>query len=314
MSGVQHRIVGADEAEQRLDRWLRKQFPQLSQGLVEKLCRRGEVRVDGGRAKAATRVSPGQTIRVPPLPEAPKPEAVPRAMVDDALAEDLRARVLYRDDDVIALDKPAGLAVQGGTGQRTHLAAALAALRFGREDDPRLVHRLDRDTSGVLLLARTGRAAVGLAKAFRGRGVDKLYLAAVAGRPKPMAGTVRYALEKAGGERMVAVHPDELAAHPKAQAARSDYRVIEAAGTRAAWVALRPVTGRTHQLRVHMASLGTPIVGDGRYGGRSAENQGEGWGASLGQGVSRKLHLHARRLSLAHPVTGRPLAVEAALP
>lgn len=314
MSGVQYRTIGPDEADQRLDRWLRKQFPQLSQGLVEKLCRRGEVRVDGGRAKAATRVAPGQVIRVPPLPEAPAPRQTAPPPVDETLARDLRSRVLYRDDDVIALDKPPGLAVQGGTGQRTHLAGALSCLRFGREDDPRLVHRLDRDTSGVLLLARTGRAAVGLAKAFRGRGVDKLYLAAVAGRPKPAAGTVRYALEKAGGERMVAVHPDEVATHPQAQSARSDYRVVASAGTRASWVALRPVTGRTHQLRVHMAALGTPVVGDGRYGGRGRENQGDGWGASLGQGVSRKLHLHARRLRLSHPVTGRSLAIEADLP
>jgi 23S rRNA pseudouridine955/2504/2580 synthase len=204
--------------------------------------------------------------------------------------------------------------VQGGTGQHTHIAAVLPALRMGREDDPRLVHRLDRDTSGVLLLARTGRAAAGLSKAFRGRGVDKFYVAALAGRPKPLAGIVHYGIEKGSGERMIAVHPDKISERPGAQTARSEYRVVESAGTRASWAILRPITGRTHQLRVHMAVLGTPIVGDGRYGGRSQENRGDGWGASLGRGVSRKLHLHAYSLQLAHPVTGYSLSIEAPLP
>ncbi|MEO0821745.1 MAG: RluA family pseudouridine synthase, partial [Pseudomonadota bacterium] len=254
----------------------------------------------------------------PDAAEPPRSPAKAEAAPDPGLAETLRAAVLYRDDHVIALNKPPGLAVQGGTGQRIHLAGALAALRFGRDDDPRLVHRLDRDTSGVLLLARTGAAAVTLARAFRSRAVEKLYLALVAGRPRPAFGTVHYALAKGrgpgGGERMKIVHPDEAATVEGAQSARTDYRVIDSAAGRASVVALRPVTGRTHQLRAHMAALGAPIVGDGKYGGRSQENLGDGWGANLGQGISRKLHLHAWRLSLPHPVTGRPLTFSAPLP
>ncbi|MEO1774213.1 MAG: RluA family pseudouridine synthase [Pseudomonadota bacterium] len=320
MSGVQHRVVGRDEAEQRLDRWFRRQFPQVTQGMLEKLCRRGEVRVDGGRVKPATRITPGQTVRIPPLPAPPEgvvpAPAIVRSVPDDALAETLRAAVLWRDEAVIVLNKPPGLAVQGGSGQVRHLAGALSTLRFGRDDDPRLVHRLDRDTSGVLVLARTGAAAVALAKAFRSRAVEKRYVAAVAGRPKPAAGTVHYALEKAGGrgvEKMQVVHPDARRERPGAQAARTDYRVIESAGQRASFVLLRPVTGRTHQLRAHVAALGTPIIGDGKYGGRGAENLGDGWGASLGQGVSRKLHLHALSLRFPHP-DGAERQVTAPLP
>ena len=320
MTGVQHLTVGADEAEQRLDRFLRRRFPQVTQGWIAKVCRKGEVRVDGGRVKPATRIAPGQTVRVPPVPEArdtppPKPDAAPPSTSE---AETLAAAVLWRDEHVIVLNKPPGLAVQGGTGQRRHLGALLAALRFGRDEDPRLVHRLDKDTSGLLVLARTGRAATTLGRQFRSRTVEKTYVAVVAGRPEPVAGTIRYGLVKAGGqgeaERMRPVHPDEVAATPGARPAVTDYRVIEFAAKRAAWVALRPVTGRTHQLRAHMAALGCPIVGDGKYGGRGQENLGDGWGASLGGALSRKLHLHAARLAFPHPVTGAPLGFTAPLP
>ncbi|MEO1723717.1 MAG: RluA family pseudouridine synthase [Pseudomonadota bacterium] len=322
MTGVQHLTVGADQAEQRLDRWFRRQFPQLSQGQLEKLCRKGAVRVDGGRVKASTRIVPGQSVRVPPLPPASTTGGTDRAKVttrpdDEALVEAVRRAVVFRDDHMIVLNKPPGLAVQGGTGQRRHLGVALPALRFGRDDDPRLVHRLDRDTSGILVLARTGAAAVALARAFRERSTEKLYLAVLAGRPKLSVGKVRYGLEKAGGagaERMVVVHPDEVGARGEARHARTDYRIVETAGTRASCAVLRPVTGRTHQLRAHMAALGTPIAGDGKYGGRGQENAGDGWGASLGQAVSRKLHLHAWRLSLPHPATGARRSFLAPLP
>ncbi|MEM6676841.1 MAG: RluA family pseudouridine synthase [Pseudomonadota bacterium] len=328
MSGVALVPVGEDEAEQRLDRWFRRHYPQVKQGQLEKLCRRGEIRVDGARVKAATRVAPGQTVRVPPLPAA-APEAAREAAdrahrtpasakpVDSALVEMLRAAVIWRDDHMLVLDKPPGLAVQGGTGQTRHLGAALSGLRFERDDDPRLVHRLDQDTSGVLVLARTGAAAVALARAFRQRTTDKLYIAVLAGRPKPAAGTVRYGLEKAGGagaERMQIVHPDAVGASDAARHARTDYRVVDGAGQRASWAVLRPVTGRTHQLRAHMAALGTPVAGDGKYGGRGRENAGDGWGANLGQAVSRKLHLHAWRLSLPHPISGARRSFTAPLP
>ncbi len=320
MSGVQHLTVVPDEAEQRLDRWFRRQFPQVTQGRLEKLCRKGEVRVDGGRVKTSTRVVPGQVVRVPPLPEpreepAARPEpAGPSAIESRALAD----AVVFRDDHLIVLNKPPGLAVQGGTGQHRHLVAMLAALRFGRTDDPRLVHRLDKDTSGLLVLARTGAAAVALARLFRSRAVEKIYFAVVAGRVEPARGTIRYGLVKAGakgeGEKMRLVHPDEIKATEGAKHATTDYRVIEQAGGRAAWVALRPVTGRTHQLRAHMAALGCPIAGDGKYGGRGQENVGSGWGAGLGGAISRKLHLHAARLSFPHPVTGRRMSLAAPLP
>jgi len=320
MTGVQQLTVGPDAAEQRLDRWFRRRFPQVTQGRLEKMCRKGEVRVDGGRVRTSTRIGPGQVVRIPPLPdEREAPAAAPEPVAPEP--EDARAladAVLYRDDHMLVLNKPAGLAVQGGTGQRRHLGAMLAGLRFGRDDDPRLVHRLDKDTSGLLVLARTGAAAVALARLFRSRAVEKIYFAAVAGRPEPARGTIRYGLVKAGargeGEKMRPVAPDEVKATPGARHAVTEYRVIEQAGNRAAWVALKPVTGRTHQLRAHMVALGCPIAGDGKYGGRGQENLGAGWGAGLGGALSRKLHLHATRLSFPHPVSGRPMAFAAPLP
>ena len=325
MTGVEHLTIADDEAEQRLDRWFRRRFPHVAQGRIERMCRKGEIRVDGARVKAATRVAPGQVVRVPPLPAAedPAPPVAPDATPgpDAEQAREIRDAVLFRDDHLLVLNKPPGLAVQGGTGQRTHLGALLPALRFGRTDDPRLVHRLDRDTSGLLVLGRTGSAASALARLFRSREVDKVYVAAVAGRPEPPAGTIRFGLVKAGGgrtgtgdERMRTLHPDEVAATEGARRAVTDYRVIEQAGTRLAAVALRPVTGRTHQLRAHMAAIGCPIAGDGKYGGRGQENAGDGWGAGLGGALSRKLHLHAARLSFSHPTTGRQLTFAAPLP
>ncbi|PZQ49638.1 MAG: RluA family pseudouridine synthase [Rhodovulum sulfidophilum] len=323
MSGVERIRVSADDGEQRLDRWLRKRFPHVPQSLVERLCRKGEIRVDGGRVRAATKLEPGQEVRLPPLPEAGAADVPgPRgARISDADAEMMRAAVIYRDADIIALNKPAGLAVQGGSGQTRHVDGLAEALRFDREDKPRLVHRLDRDTSGVLLLARTPRAAAGLARAFQARDARKIYWAVVAGHPSPELGTIRYGLVKAPGhgpggegEKMHVVPPDQVAATPGAKRATTDYRVIDAAGNRAAWVALAPITGRTHQLRAHMAAIGDPIIGDGKYGTNSQVNEGDGWGAQLGGGISRKLHLHARYLAIRHPITGARLALTAPLP
>lgn len=324
MSGVQILEVRADEGDQRLDRWLRRRFPQLSQIRIEKACRKGEIRVDGARARPAQRVEPGQMVRIPPLGAPPPPEQAPAAAlprVDEGEARALRAQVLFRDDDILVLNKPAGLAVQGGTGTHRHLDALSDALRFDAPEKPRLVHRLDRDTSGVLVMARNARAAAALTRAFRDRATRKIYWAAVAGVPAPRAGTIRYGLVKAPGhgrggegEKMHAVHPDRVETTPGARHARTDYMVLEAAGARVAWVALVPVTGRTHQLRAHMAEIGHPVVGDGKYGGSGQDNPGDGWGASLGGAVSRKLHLHARHLTIAHPATGRPRSFTAPLP
>ncbi|MFV0473184.1 MAG: RluA family pseudouridine synthase [Pikeienuella sp.] len=319
MSGVQHILVAEDEADQRFDRFLRRRYPHLQQGRIEKLCRKGEFRLDGGRVSPSTRVAAGQDVRVPPLPDA---DAPPAPKKEPAISEDqaamIRAAVIFRDAHYIALNKPPGLATQGGTGQSLHLAMLAPALAFDRDEAPRLVHRLDRDTSGVIMLARTGRAAAALAKAFQSRDTEKTYWAAVAGAPRPARATIRYGLVKAGGagaEKMRCIHPDEVGATPGAKRAVTDYAVIETMGRRASWVALRPVTGRTHQLRAHMAEVGNPIVGDGKYAGNSTVNEGDGWGAQLGGAVSRKLHLHARSLVLEHPMErGRLLSLKAPLP
>ena len=318
--------VAAEEGEQRLDRWLKRRFPQLGQGAIEKMCRTGQLRVDGGRVKASTRVAPGMVVRVPPLPEAEPVVAErpsrPVSGISDADAEMIRAAVLYRDDHIIALNKPPGLPSQGGSGLGDrHVDALAEALRFEKPEKPKLVHRLDKDTSGVLLLARTNRAVRDLSEAFRDRTTRKIYWAAVAGVPSPRKGTIRFGLVKAPGhggrgegEKMIAIHPSKVAETEGAKRATTDYAVIEALGTRTAWVAMVPITGRTHQLRAHMAEIGHPIVGDGKYGGSGQENLGDGWGAQLGGDISRKLHLHARSLSFDHPVTGKRITITAPLP
>lgn len=302
-SRVQNLVVAADEAELRLDRWFRRRFPELGHGRLEKLLRTGQVRVDGRRAKAGLRLAAGQTVRVPPLQagdgRAAAAKPVPR--IDPQTAAELQARVLHIDDWLIALDKPAGLAVQGGSGLGRHLDALSEALRFGAAEKPRLVHRLDKDTSGVLVLARTAAAARALTTAFRGQEVRKTYWAAVVGVPERRQGRIDLALAKG---RVGAI--DKVAAGEAGQDAVTLYRVVQAAGTRAAWLVLRPLTGRTHQLRAHCAALGHPILGDGKYGGRAAFLPDEG--------LARRLHLHARELAIPHPADGTTLRISAPLP
>ncbi len=325
MPGVQHLTVEPDETEQRLDRWFRRRFPHVPHGRVEKMLRKGEIRIDGARAKAADRVSTGQTVRVPPLPDPEEVSASRRmksdAQVSEADREMLQACVLYKDAEVIVLNKPPGLPVQGGSGQARHLDGMLGALSFDRSDKPRLVHRLDKDTSGVLLLARTVPAAAALAKAFHGRDTDKIYWAAVSGVPKPRSGTIRTGLVKApghgphgAGEKMLAIATEAVKTTEGAKRASTDFTVVEAMGDRAAWMALRPITGRTHQLRVHMAELGCPIVGDGKYGTNRIEKEDGRYGAQLGGEISRKLHLHARSIAIPHPAGKGMLRATAPLP
>ncbi len=297
---VTTRVVSDDEAEIRLDRWFRRHFPPMTQSAVQKLCRTGQVRVDGGRVDANTRLAPGQTVRVPPLPASPAPPPVPS--LDAHTVKDLERMVIWRDDQVIALDKPHGLPVQGGPGIVRHLDGLLDGLRFGSPHRPRLVHRIDRDTSGVLLIARTPGAAARLAAAFRTRGVTKTYWAVVVGRPQPQQGRIDARLARtsgAYGERTAVASRDD----PESVAALTDYRLLDAAGRKLSWLELNPLTGRTHQLRVHCEALGTPIIGDMKYG-QSATHV---------EGLPDMLHLHARALSLPHPAGGT-LELAAGLP
>jgi 23S rRNA pseudouridine955/2504/2580 synthase len=324
MSGVQSVTVEDGDADQRLDRWFRRRFPHIAQGRIEKMCRKGEIRLDGARVKASSRVQAGQIVRVPPLPEpgdVVRNPATARPRVSTADQEMLKAAVLYRDAHILAINKPPGLPVQGGSGQTRHLDGMSEALMFDAEERPRLVHRLDKDTSGVLIMARSRKVAADLTAAFRARETRKIYWAAVAGVPHPKFGTIKYALMKAPGhgkhgeaEKMICIDPRDLAAHPDAKRATTDYAVLSALGRRVSWCALVPVTGRTHQLRAHMAEMGHPVIGDGKYGGSGQENLGDGWGAQLGGELSKKLHLHARSLSLTHPVTGARLSLTAPLP
>jgi len=279
----------------RIDRWFRRRFPQLSQGQIEKLIRTGQVRVDGARVKASDRVSPGQKIRIPPLP-APAPPRAPGSLSPKDQAF-VRGLVLHRDNDVIVLNKPAGLAVQGGAKTSRHLDGLLEGLKFEAEAKPKLIHRLDRDTSGCLVLARHPRAAAFLGEAFRDRDTDKIYWAVVIGSPKPRIGEIRGWMRKAPGAHdadremmQKCLQSDEDAVH-----AITQYVVVSNAADQAAWMALRPVTGRTHQLRFHMAEIGHPIIGDQKYK-TDAPTPG---------GLPNALELHARAIRLPHPSGGQ---------
>ncbi|GBD56569.1 RluA family pseudouridine synthase [Gluconobacter wancherniae] len=297
---VVNRIVTEDEADLRLDRWFRRHYPNLTQGALQKLCRTGQVRVDGGRVQTNMRLAPGQSVRIPPLPDISQPAPPPPP--DPRLAREIEKMVIYRDDHLIVLDKPSGLATQGGPGITKHVDMMLEGLREEGGDRPRLVHRIDRDTSGILLIARTPGVAAKLAAAFRGRDIRKTYWAVVVGRPTPDSGIIDQPLAKigAGGAALViAASRDE----EDAASAKSEYETLDSAGKKLSWLALSPLTGRTHQLRVHCETIGTPILGDPRYGGKAAHPEG----------FTDRLHLHARELDIPHPAGGR-LTVTAALP
>ena len=302
--GVETRTVGAADEGLRLDRWFRREFPALSHGRLEKLLRKGQVRVDGRRVKAGERLQPGATIRVPPLGELPAVKPRRQAVEPDRarqVAETLRQSILYRDEALIVLNKPAGLAVQGGSKTTEHVDAALDGLADLAGERPRLVHRLDKDTSGLLLLAKTRAAAAKLTAAFRDGAVTKEYWAVCAGHPGRESGVIDMPLGKrraAGGEKMVGDGDGKRAV--------THMRLAGHAGDKLCWLALRPATGRTHQLRAHCAAIGCPILGDGKYGGAAA--------FPAGSHKVTRMHLHARLLELRHPATGKALRFEAPLP
>ncbi|MCA8929993.1 MAG: RluA family pseudouridine synthase [Alphaproteobacteria bacterium] len=293
-SRVQTLTISEQEADQRLDRWFQKRFPTLSYGHLQKLLRSGQIRVDGKRAKASDRLAEGAAVRVPPLGEADDASERQAPRVSDADAAFIRSLVIYEDADIIALNKPAGLAVQGGTKTRRHVDGMLPALAGRDGERPRLVHRLDRDTSGVLVLGRTAQATRALNDAFRLREMQKLYWAITVGILKPADGFIDLPLSKQGDvyEKMSEDHDG--------QRAITDYRTVEQASRRLAWVALAPRTGRTHQLRAHMAAKGKPILGDTKYG-EHADGMADGLVEALD--VAPGLHLHARALWL--PPFGR---------
>jgi 23S rRNA pseudouridine955/2504/2580 synthase len=308
MSGPVESIeVGPGEAGLRLDRWFRIHFPLVGYSYLQKLLRSGQIRVDSRRAQANDRLEAGARIRVPKVVREPadtKPSLIPPPGLSKADRQLVERMILYEDDHVLVVDKPFGLAVQGGTGTRRHLDGLLAGMtdRFG--DRPRLVHRLDRDTTGVLLIAKHRSAAAKLGRIFQTRSAAKTYWALVKGVPKPAQGKVAAPLVKAAGpdgDRVRRALPgeQELAMH-----ATTHYAVIDRVGTKVAWVSLKPVTGRQHQLRAHMALIGHPIVGDNKYGGDK----------DLAGGIEPKLHLHARRLVLPHPFGGQTIDVTAPLP
>ncbi len=300
---IRHFVVEADDDDIRLDRWFKRHVPDASFNLVSRWARTGQLRVDGKRATPGDRVLAGQEIRVPPADaeaaNTGKPVRKRRPLTDDEV-EFAKAMVIHRDDAALVINKPAGLATQGGTKTEEHVDGLLDALCFGLDNRPKLVHRLDKDTSGVLLLARTARSAGHFAKAFSSRTARKVYWALVVGVPSIEDGFIDLPIGKqpgSGGEKM---HVDEKGG----QSARTRYRVVELAGNTCAWVELQPYTGRTHQLRVHMAAIGHPIVGDGKYGGKDAFLTGT---------ISRKMHLHARRLRIDHP-KGHQIDIRADLP
>lgn len=332
MSGVTTRTVREDDDGMRLDRWFKTHFPELAFGHLNKLCRTGQVRVDGGRVKAETRVNAGQVIRIPPLEKAPEPgirevgqdgkPVAQKAPRDAANARPLPTRpgakgpagdaaflksiTLYEDKDLMVLNKPHGLAVQGGSGTTRHLDGMLEALRDKEGVKPRLVHRLDKDTAGCIIVAKSRLAAATLAKTFRSRSARKIYWALVPGVPRVRQGRVSTFLAKGtdehGDQKMkIAKHGDEGADH-----ALTYYATVETAAQKMSWLSLKPVTGRMHQLRVHCAEIGHPIVGDPKYFDK------ENW--QLPGGIQNRLHLLARRIMFPHPKTGQIIDVSAPLP
>ncbi len=318
-AGVTTAVVSEDEAGMRVDRWFKRRYPSLALSHLAKICRKGEVRVDGKRVETSTRLEEGQKVRVPPLNiEEPASPAVKRANPEDA--EALRTMTLFEDKDLMVLDKPYGLATQGGSRQTRHIDGMLESLAKG-DSRPVLVHRLDRDTSGVLLVAKNRRMAADLGEIFRSRQAKKIYWALVEGVPKPAQGRISLYLAKgAGMEKTRGAGRDlekmRVARHGETDAQHSltYYAIVDKVAPRCAWLSMKPLTGRTHQLRAHAEAIGHPIFGDPKYGHRPEDDvRRRDPLRAMPDGLERKLHLLARRLVLPHP-KGGVLDVTAPLP
>ena len=298
---VRQYTVSADDDDIRVDRWFKRHMEDVPFNVVSRWARTGQLRLDGKRVAPGDRINAGQVLRVPPAEiERPGRASKPRRELSQDQIDFAQELVIHKDKAAIVVNKPPGLATQGGSKTNTHLDELLDALTYDAKSRPKLVHRLDKDTSGAILLARSPGSASFFSKRFSGRTARKVYWAIVMGVPEIADGMIDLPLSKqpgSGGEKM---HVDEENGAPS----KSRYRIIERAGNRACWVELQPFTGRTHQLRVHMAAIGHPILGDGKYGGKDAFLTGA---------ISRKMHLHARRLRIEHP-DGHKLDVKADLP
>ncbi len=300
MKDVQHIKIMPDDDGQRLDRWLKKNVEEMSFVMVQKLIRTGQIRLDGKRVKPDTRLVAGQELRLPPMDE--RPEKTDGYRLRDEDAEMIIKSVLYDDGDVLAINKPAGIATQGGMNIERHIDGMLEALITKDGIKPRLVHRLDKETSGVLLLARSADIARKLGRMFQSREMKKIYWAITAPAPMDMEGEIKAPLIK-GTEGS---NKDKMLVDEKeGQKAFTNFEVMEVAGRKAAFVAFMPKTGRTHQIRVHAAYAGFPLLGDSKYGEKAAIE---------GPGITQRLHLHARSLEFMHPVTRKKLKLTAPLP
>lgn len=299
MKGARHITVIEDDNGQRLDRWLKKNAPQVPYGLIQKMIRQGQLRVDGKRAKADTRLKTGQDIRIPPLEDK---GAGAKPKLGDKASAFIKSLVIHDDGAVIAINKPHGIATQGGTKTTHHIDGMLEALKNKDMVKPRLIHRLDRETSGVLLLARSAQVARDMGDIFKGREIKKIYWAVVSPVPKTAEGTIRAAISKGEGPQKERMMIDEEGG----KKASTDFVVLETVGSDAALVAFWPRTGRTHQIRVHAELAGFPIIGDKKYGSTNE--------LLTELKLPDRLHLHARRIICRHPVRKGWLDITAPLP
>ncbi len=300
MSRVDHRTVLEDDNGIRLDRWFLRHYPGLSHGKLQQLLRTGQIRLDRKRAKSGQRLKTGQIVRVPPIHESAADNSKKGSSVSTSDQAFIRGLVLVEDPLFFALNKPAGIAVQGGKGNKRNLDVLLPGLVGSNEERPRLVHRLDKDTSGVLLVARSAMAAAKISKCFRHREAKKQYWALVAGVPNPPRGEIDSSIKKVFSGKIERVQPTKNLG----RTALTHYQTIETMGRLASWVILYPITGRTHQLRVHMAEIGNPILGDGKYGGKKA----------FLNTITSQMNLHAREIKIPHPDGGGIIRVQAPLP